>query len=137
MDIVINNRYGGYGVSDKAVELYLQKKNIPVIVNYSRSSKYHKYFIVGDNYTFDGWYIKRHDPVFVEVVKELGKASWGRSAELKIVTIPDGASYSIDEYDGKESYDIWVEATLEELKQGLSEDKLKLAKQCGAVRIAE
>jgi len=36
-------------------------------------------------------------------VKELGKKSWGRCAELKIVEIPNGIEYEIDNYDGVET----------------------------------
>lgn len=49
----------------------------------------------------------RTDPVLVQVVEELGGehrgGASGSCAELKIVEIPDGIEWEIDEYDGLES----------------------------------
>jgi len=47
--------------------------------------------------------ISRNDEALVQTVEELGsdKAS-GRFADLKIVNIPDGVEWEIDEYDGME-----------------------------------
>lgn len=47
--------------------------------------------------------LERHDPLLVKVVEELGDAADGSCAELKVVEIPDGVDYEIDEYDGLES----------------------------------
>ena len=45
----------------------------------------------------------RADPLLVQVVEELGTDANGSCAELKIVEIPDGVDWEIDEYDGMES----------------------------------
>jgi len=45
----------------------------------------------------------RSHPLLLRVVKALKKKANGRCAELKIVEIPDGVDYEIDEYDGLES----------------------------------
>ena len=45
----------------------------------------------------------RTNPLLVQVVKELGEAASGQCADLKIVEIPDGVDWEIDEYDGNES----------------------------------
>ena len=46
--------------------------------------------------------IPRSDPKLIQVVGELGEAANGRFAELRIVEIPDGVEYEIEEYDGRE-----------------------------------
>jgi hypothetical protein len=46
--------------------------------------------------------IPRDDPVLVQVVEEMGEHANGRCAALKVVEIPDGVSWEIDEYDGNE-----------------------------------
>lgn len=47
--------------------------------------------------------LDRTDPILVQVVDEMGTAANGRCASLKIVEIPDGVEWHIDEYDGAES----------------------------------
>lgn len=44
----------------------------------------------------------RHDPVLIQVVEELGAEADGMYARLKVVEIPDGVEYVIEEYDGLE-----------------------------------
>lgn len=46
--------------------------------------------------------IPRNDPALVQVVEEMGKDANGRCADLKVVEIPDGVQWEIDEYDGNE-----------------------------------
>ncbi|MEY8458608.1 hypothetical protein [Lactococcus ileimucosae] len=48
-------------------------------------------------------YENREDGDLVEVVEKLGKLASGRFSELKVVEIPDGASYKINDYDGFET----------------------------------
>jgi hypothetical protein len=45
----------------------------------------------------------RANPLLVQVVEELGDAASGDCGKLRIVEIPDGTEYEIDEYDGQES----------------------------------
>jgi hypothetical protein len=85
MKIVINKCYGGFGLSEEAVKLYLEKKGIPDEV-------------------IDTSEIERDDPVLVEVVEELGILASGKYAEVEVVDIPDDVKWEIEEYDGNE----WV-----------------------------
>lgn len=80
MKIVINACYGGFGLSDKAIA-WLKKKGITA----------HYYDIARDN------------PLLVECIEALGDDADGTYAELRIVDIPDGVDYEIEEYDGIES----------------------------------
>ena len=47
---------------------------------------------------------KRDHPLILKVVEEMGAAANAYCADLKIVEIPDGVEWQIDEYDGLE----WV-----------------------------
>lgn len=44
----------------------------------------------------------RTHPFVVRVVEELGAAASGFCADLRVVEIPDGTEYTIEEYDGME-----------------------------------
>lgn len=137
MEIVINKCYGGYGLSNEAVELYLTKKNIPIVPNPAYASKYFKYYIVGDDERFSDRSIFRTDPVIIEVIKELGKKANGSNAELEIVSIPDGCDYYIDEYDGIESIETWFELTEQDLLDGISPERLIQLKSAHSIKIVD
>lgn len=47
--------------------------------------------------------IPRDDPLLIRVVEELGVLASDAYAELKIVEIPDGVEWVINDYDGNES----------------------------------
>ena len=81
MKVVINKCYGGFGLS-KAAYKYLGLK--------------------WDNFGFD-YEEDRENPKLIEVVEALGEKVNGSSAQLKVVEIPDGVEYEIDNYDGVES----------------------------------
>ena len=105
MKVVINRCYGGFSLSDEAIELYLNKKG------WKFTKEKGEYFsLCGYDYIIEGqehWYdrdIERHDPILVQVVEELGKDASGRCADLRVVDIPDDVEWEIEEYDGNE----WV-----------------------------
>lgn len=81
MKIVINSYYGGFGLSEKAFARY----NELSVKNYY--------------YEYD---IPRDDPVLVSVVEEFGADVNNKYSRLKIVEIPDGVAYTIEEHDGNE-----------------------------------
>jgi hypothetical protein len=104
--IVINRCHGGFGLSDKAVELYGQLKNINLIrQDRAIFAKYGSHWYVDEvtdaNY-FSYYNIERNDPILVRVVEELGEEANNRFAELKVVEIPDDVKWEINEYEGVE-----------------------------------
>jgi hypothetical protein len=80
--IVINVCFGGFGISKKAYEFL--------------GLEWDSY-----GYAFAG---SRADPKLVECVETLGDEASGDFADLKVVEIPDGVEWTIEEYDGTE----WV-----------------------------
>ena len=80
MKVVINACYGGFGLSEEAYKFL--------------GLKWDKY---GYDFCDD-----RTNPKLVECVEKLGKKANGQSAELKVVEIPDGIDWELDEYDGIE-----------------------------------
>lgn len=114
MKVVINKRWGGFGLSDKAYErlkeLGYDKRAI------KDSKKPAKEIAIDEKRGFikkdktRNWYywsaadyIERNDPLLVQVVEELGEEANADLAKLVIVEIPDGTEFEIDNYDGMES----------------------------------
>ena len=101
--VVINKCYGGFSLSDAAIELYLQKKGI----EFERGEMFlgHRPFnkIGGSDWSlYDEIYnMDRHDPVLVQVVEELGSRANGMCANLGVVEV--SGRYYLEEYDGMES----------------------------------
>lgn len=78
--IVINKCFGGFGVSELALDRYYQYTG-------TRPSEF-----------------ERDDPTLVRIVRELGDEANGGYAKLHIVEIPGDVAWQIEEYDGNE----WV-----------------------------
>lgn len=114
IDVLYNSDYGGYSVSKKAIKLYI-KKMLEINPNYVFNGKCISIAnecdetCVGICDTSRYYYIKRHDPVLVEVFKELGNSFNESYSTIKIWKIPKKYEnyYSISEYDGNEH--IWIE----------------------------
>jgi hypothetical protein len=83
MKVVINGCFGGFGLSDAALEEYKGRRDITD----------------PDFYYYD---IPRDCPVLVAMIEEQGSAINGGFADLKVVEIPDGVNWYIAEYDGLE-----------------------------------
>jgi hypothetical protein len=82
MKVVINQGYGGYGLSEEAyVELGLRWDDYGLAFEDDRAN-----------------------PKLVVVVEKLGDKASGSCSKLKVVEIPDGVEWEIEEYDGME----WV-----------------------------
>jgi hypothetical protein len=79
MKIVINDCYGGFGLSKKA------------------------YAFLGIKWDGYGCLdIKRNDPRLVRCVETLGEKAASEYSKLKVVQIPDDVNWHIEEYDGLE-----------------------------------
>ena len=83
--IVINDRHGGFGLSEEALAVYKMAHDIEDPGFYCHD-------------------IARDDPLLVSIVCTLGERANGKYSRLKVVEIPDGVEWQIDEYDGSE----WV-----------------------------
>lgn len=81
--IVINTVYGGFSLSQKAVDMLNARKG-----KQEEESDY--------------WRIGRDDSDLVAIVENLGLEADGRYASLKVVEIPDGVDWMIQDYDGIE-----------------------------------
>ena len=99
--IVINECYGGFGLSDKAIERYAELKGITLE---QRNSKWitngHDYYQDGKLFTARD--LARDDKVLIQVVYELKEEANDWASYLKIVEIPGEVDWQIQEYDGSE-----------------------------------
>jgi hypothetical protein len=109
MKVAINTCFGGFGITDAAFEKLLERKGIAFVEVKSESgflgSQYYEEGHAGSN----EHYISMHDLTadradldLIAVIEEMGSASWGAYSEIKIVNIPNGIDWYIDEYDGRE-----------------------------------
>jgi hypothetical protein len=104
MKIVINDTYGGFGLSDAAIELYAEFAGLQLVSEVDRFgfTNYYRDSIHDDNY-FCYRSIARDCVHLVAVVETLGsEAASGKYANLKVVEIPHGVQWHIEEYDGNE-----------------------------------
>jgi len=111
MKVVINTCFGGFDISSAAFEEVLRRKNVA----YEKTPAKHNF--VGNE--FDYWKAgqageddaclssydyreDRTDADLIAVIEEMGEASFGWAADLKIVEVPDNVDWYIHEYDGLE-----------------------------------
>src|SRR5690606_13148464 len=80
MKVVINKCFGGFGLSESA------QKRFEELTGKRPSA-----------------FIERDDPAVVQVVEEMGVSANGVCASLKIITLPDGVDWEIQDYDGFET----------------------------------
>jgi hypothetical protein len=132
--VVINNQHGGFNLSDRAIERYLEIRGIaawpetkktygvdmttwwlvapdkriaePSADEWSEMSQSDRarHNRLYRHQVFTDRELDRDDPVLVQVIEELGAAANGRYCNLKIVEIPWDVEWEIAEYDGAE----WV-----------------------------
>lgn len=108
MKVAINHCYGGFSISRRAF-LQLREmgnKHALAEADYGESwpdgSGPRTESALDQGVGSFGREIPRDDPQLVEVVERLGDAANGACAKLKVVEIPDGIEWEIDEYDGLE-----------------------------------
>lgn len=103
MKIVINRQFGGFSLSDKAMDRLKE-------LNYTPTEGYgtiEEDLVLKDNIwqnrKYSGYLnIPRDHPLLIQVVEELGSEANGNHATLKVVEIPDGVDWDVEEYDGNE-----------------------------------
>jgi hypothetical protein len=98
MKIVINNDFGGFAISKKCAEWMAERGHAGAQKELARvagTGKWHGYFDSDAN--------DRTDPLLVLAVETIGKDANEGYSSLKVVEIPDGIAWEIDEYDGSES----------------------------------
>lgn len=103
MEIVINRCFGGFSISRKAMERMAELGHAEAQAEIalhdewkaSKAQPYTEY----DAYLRD---VARNDPILVQVVKELGEASYGKAAQLQVVEVDNRAPWRLEEYDGRE-----------------------------------
>jgi len=117
MKVVINDCFGGFGLSDAAYEKLIEwgipaRAYVPgsadsgeVIFDRTLEpasetkermmSRCGRYWEIWLDYN-------RTHPLLVRVVEELGERANGRFAQLRIVDVPDDIEWEISEYDGVE-----------------------------------
>lgn len=108
--VVYNACYGGFGLSDAAIERYAELKGITLYPEKGRWGGTIYYLEPRtENKKQNGlrpafWEsdLDRADPLLAQVVEELGDAANGDHGKLEIVELEPGERYVIDEYDGYE-----------------------------------
>jgi hypothetical protein len=84
MKVVVNRCWGGFSLSQEACEALGLEWD-----GYGYSHRYNDK--------------DRTDPKLVEVVEKLGDRANGSCAELRVIEIPNGIDWYIDDYDGMET----------------------------------
>jgi hypothetical protein len=125
IEIMVNDCFGGFGFSKQASEEYVKRsRNLPVakvdcdtipllLPQSANTSKQSQQQTSGGDLdhneepnfrAINAYNIKRHDPLMIQIVKELGEKANGFCAQISIETIPSQYinHYSIEDYDGSE-----------------------------------
>ena len=132
MKIAINKCYGGFSLSDKAIEMIMKRKGLNCyrykqtkfrysdgVDEYTRiddneleSSSIMNYSTIDLGKTIGNipdenfWYyrnLERTDEDLVSVIEELGNEASGQYGSVKVIEIPDDVDWEIDDYDGIET----------------------------------
>lgn len=99
--IVINDCYGGFGLTDEALRLYFEFKGIEFTAEETGYELVPFVYYV-DGKPFNPYMIERDDPALVQIVENMGRKACEKNSSLKILEIPDDVEWVIKEYDGNE-----------------------------------
>lgn len=128
MKVVINACFGGFGLSLEAARWMAERGSVTAkeqVEEFDKEAAWIRSYLATGTWPKDcpkeqitvldidarcfqakKWYsgrdYERHDPLLVTCVKALGEKVNGEFAELRVIDIPDGTDYSIEEYDGSE-----------------------------------
>ena len=101
--IVINSDHGGFGLSPEAMRWIAERRGLPYTEERAGTSMV--FPKVGGQYDMNLFPAdKRNDLDLIGCVEALGMKADGDYSSLRIVEIPDGVEWQIEEYDGRE----WV-----------------------------
>lgn len=109
MKVVINESFGGFSLSEKAILEIARRKGITLYRKPSEYADYNLFYLdEARTETFHEFDDEdrpqdRWDPDVVAVVEELGDEANGHVAHLSIEWVPPGTVFRIDEYDGRET----------------------------------
>ncbi len=126
MKLVINSCYGGFSISLETARWMAERGHTTAqaeVDRYDKGDKYIKDYLTTGVWAcpkeelpwleidakygkkrrwYSGHDYERNDPLLVQAVETLGETANGECAALKVVEIPDGIKWGIDEYDGIE-----------------------------------
>ena len=130
MKIAINRCFGGFGLSDKAIEMIMKRKGFGCYkykrtkykfrdgvdeftrIDNNESSLLFDYCtkdlgkkinkIPDENYWYYG-NLERTDEDLISVIEELGTEASGDYGDVAVIEIPDDVDWEIDDYDGVET----------------------------------
>lgn len=130
MKIAINKCYGGFTLSDKAIEMIMKRKGLKCyrykqtkfdhsdgVDEYTRLDDYSpssfiRYCTVDlgekvEKIPYENlWYyeeLERTDDDLISVIEELGDEASGTYGRVVVIEIPNDVDWEIDDYDGWES----------------------------------
>ena len=101
MEVVINKSFGGFSVSNEALQQFIAMKGIKIVEE--KNELNWPVDETGKIWTTYSLKEYRCDPDLVAIVREQGKEASGHCANLKIVEIPSDVHWYVEEYDGLES----------------------------------
>lgn len=108
MKVAVNKCYGGFSLSDEAHEM-LVSLGVKLYENWERleerENKDEPWIVKSGPYSFGKYSssIDRTDERLIKTIEKLGKKASGMCGNIKVIDIPDGIEYEIDDYDGFET----------------------------------